>query len=250
VAREKYMPNTPRSFSSPDNFTSELLVPLRKVENLDFPPVAQSFNLPFSSDSASATMSDYKFIGQVANSYLILETGNGLKIIDQHAASERVQYEKLRAEWILSSASKQKFLLPERLVLPPQEASRLRQSLGLFIKLGFDIEDFGGDSFVINSVPQLLVGRDYLETLKTILGELDADYINEGNKITDAVEKVLKVMACRSAIKFGDPVSETECAALMQALEKCSNKYTCVHGRPNALEYTFMELERLFKRRN
>lgn len=189
---------------------------------------------------------DFEVMGQVENSYIVVKTRTSIKIYDQHASSERVQYEKIKKEWSEGVIPTQPLLLPVKLELPPMESHLAKEKLSFFEKIGFDIALFGANTFVISAVPQLLRFLEVKPLFLEILATLDSDHtVLE----VDSLEKIYKIMACRSAIKFGDPLSLGGMEALISDLEALDNKYTCVHGRPCVLEFTFSELETLFKRK-
>ncbi|MFA6536887.1 MAG: DNA mismatch repair endonuclease MutL [Patescibacteria group bacterium] len=190
---------------------------------------------------------EYKILGQVQNSYIIVENENGLRIYDQHASSERVQYEKIKKHWQNGTVSGQRLLLPENLQLSLPEFVIVSKNLSMFASLGFEMEIFGVNSLAISAIPQFFCKTDYRQIIKDIAGAITADFVFE-NELSEPVEKILKMMACKSAIKFGDQLSESGMEALINDLEKLGNKYTCVHGRPCLLEFTFEELLKLFKR--
>ena len=191
---------------------------------------------------------NYKILAQVQDSYIIVETDTGLKIYDQHASSERVQYEKLKTQWKIGKLSSQKMLLPQTIELTPAESRLVNENMDLFNRLGFDISDFGGNSFAISSVPLFLVKLDLKQVVMEIVGGLDEVMILD-DKISEPVDRILRSMSCRSAIMFGDPLSNEGMEALIDDLEALGSKYTCVHGRPCVMEFSFIDLEKMFKRR-
>ncbi len=209
-------------------------------------PVSQSFEYSNINQERA-----YKILGQVQNSYIIVEDVTGVKIYDQHACSERLQYEKIKKQWQSGLLSSQKLLLPETLDLPANEALAVRENLTFFQSFGFDLNEYSNNTFAINSVPQLLSQKDY----KNALHEIIEDFINKTivgeitNEVNESTDRVLKMMSCRSAIKFGDSLTMDGMYSLIDDIKKAENPYTCVHGRPCVIEYSFVELEKLFKRR-
>jgi len=191
---------------------------------------------------------EYQILGQVDNAYILTHTEDAIKIYDQHASSERVRYEKLKREWEIGRLASQKMLLPQKIELTPAEARSLEAGLPLARKLGFDVEHFGGNSFAISAVPQLLVKSDVREMILEIIGELTEAVVVE-DKIVQPIDNILKMMACKSAIKFGDALTKEGMEALINDLERLQNKYTCVHGRPTVIEFSFDELKKMFKRK-
>jgi len=191
---------------------------------------------------------EYQVLGQVDNAYIVTRTEDAIKIYDQHASSERVRYEKLKREWEIGRLASQKMLLPQKIELTPMEARSLEAGLPLARKLGFDVEHFGGNSFAISAVPQLLVKSDVREMILEIIGELTEAVVVE-DKIVQPIDNILKMMACKSAIKFGDALTREGMESLINDLERLQNKYTCVHGRPAVIEFSFDELKKMFKRK-
>ena len=201
---------------------------------------------PFVTPSANLEEKPFDVMGQVENSYIVVKTKTSIKIYDQHASSERVQYEKIKKERAAGKIPTQPLLLPAKLELPPMETHLAKEKLPFFEKIGFDVALFGANTFVISAVPQLLQSAELKPLFLEILATLDSD---RAVLEVDSLEKIYKIMACRSAIKFGDPLSVGGMEALIIDLEKLDNKYTCVHGRPCVLEFTFSDLETMFKRK-
>jgi DNA mismatch repair protein MutL len=139
-------------------------------------------------------------------------------------------------------------LIPQNIELSPHEATTLNANLALFHKLGFEVENFGGQVFAIAAVPPFLVKNDLRELVLEIIGELTEAIVLE-DKIIQPVDNILKMMACKSAIKFGDELSREGMESLINDLERLPNKYTCAHGRPAIIEFTFEELKKMFKRK-
>ncbi|MEK7511726.1 MAG: DNA mismatch repair endonuclease MutL [Patescibacteria group bacterium] len=217
-----------------------------------FSPNPPSAEIP-STQPAATTINrevfipEYKILGQIQDSYIVVETANSLKIYDQHASSERVQYEKIKREWQIGRIASQKMLIEQNIELSPVEARLINDNLELFQKLGFDISVFGANNFAIAALPTLFTNANAQEIILQIVGEL-TESIMTLEKISEPVDKIFKMMACRSAIKFGDRLSVSGMEALINDLEKLDNQYTCVHGRPCILEFTFNEFKKLFKR--
>lgn len=193
--------------------------------------------------------SEMKILGQAADSYIIAETPNSIKIYDQHAVSERVQYQKIKTDYLNSKISRQQLLIPENIELTVNEANLLKNKLSVVEKFGFDLSELGQNSFMVNAVPQILSNKDYQQALRELVGKIiETEDWEIENELNEAVDDILKMISCKSAIKFGDKLNYDEIKALLEAVEKCENKFTCVHGRPNVIEYTYEELEKLFKR--
>jgi len=191
---------------------------------------------------------EFTVMGQVEEAYIVVYTDNEIKIYDQHAGSERVEYEKIKKQWTLGSLASQKMLVPVNIELTPAEATSVINNKKVFRRLGFEIEEFGKNSFAVSSLPQILAKHDVKELVLGIVAE-SSRAVYEENKISEPLDKILKMMACKSAIKFGDILSWEQMRALITDLERLDNKYTCVHGRPTFIKFSYDELEKLFKRK-
>lgn len=188
-----------------------------------------------------------KPIAQINHSYIVAESAEGIILIDQHAAHERVLYEKFSQNFGDAKIEQQPLLAPLSLDLSHVEALTLKENLPLFTDLGLDIESFGGDTFVIQAAPNYLIKDDLSKVVKSVLDDLQ-----DGKTIKKALgkkEALLASMACRSAVMFGDKLSMDEMYALVKEWEKTTNRYTCPHGRPCLFVLSFDELEKKFGRR-
>lgn len=188
-----------------------------------------------------------KSISQISNSYIVAESNEGLVLIDQHAAHERVRYEELMDQFENENKSIQPLLVPAQMEFTDQEARLIEENIGIFTVLGFDIQPFGGRTFIINAVPSFLSKEDIDGVIKGVLD----DIVNEKNptKFQGNTEAVINYMACRSAIKFGQKLSLLEMQSLIMQMEKLKRPYTCPHGRPTMIKLTLSELERMFGRK-
>ena len=188
-----------------------------------------------------------KSITQISNSYIVAESDEGLVLIDQHAAHERIRYEELMNQYENEKKSIQPLLVPMQIEFTDQEAITIEDNIGIFTVLGFDIENFGGKTFIINSVPNFLSGEDVEQVIKGVLD----DILNEKfpTKFQGKSEALIHYIACRSAIKFGQKLSLPEMQALIIKLENVKRPYTCPHGRPTMIKLTLSELEKMFGRK-
>lgn len=188
-------------------------------------------------------------IAQVNNSYLIAGDEDGLVIIDQHAAHERINYAKLKEAWEKNLANgllKQQLLNPITLDINPAQAAALMENQAILANMGFEIEEFGGGSYLLRTGPSLLRNSDYGELLISLLDEL-----SEGKapkEIEARVERIINFMACHAAIKFGRFMEQSEQSALLRDLERIEQKFTCPHGRPTMIRFNFNELAKKFGR--
>ncbi len=184
-----------------------------------------------------------KILGQVDSLYVIAETSNGLVIIDQHAAHERVLFEQVRES---KRSDSQELIVPINLELEPREKALMKESIPYLEEFGFRISGFGPDTFAVTAVPNIL-GK--LED-PGLVHDIIADILSEG-KIKDNTgifERITKSIACRGAIKAGADCSSDQMESLIKQLFKTENPYTCPHGRPTMISFNRQELDKLFKR--
>lgn len=185
-----------------------------------------------------------RVLGQVASTYLIAEGPDGMYLIDQHAAHERIVFEQLMAEYESRSPDAQLLLNPATVELNADLHEMYLQCREELIGFGFDIEDFGSNMVLIRSVPAKLKLRDAAETLRIVLREL-----TEGGRGTSRLESLAISAACHTSIRAGQALSLLEMRELVTQLERCSSPQACGHGRPTMIRMTSEELERQFSRR-
>lgn len=185
-------------------------------------------------------------LGLVFGTYILGENRvlNTLFFIDQHAAHERVMYEKYRKEFENESIHIQQLISPEIIDLTNSEFTLINDNLEFFKKMGFEIENFGSNSYAIRGVP-FLFGNPNIRNL--FLDLLDSMDKNLKSSYDTRLDKLMK-LACISAIKSGDKMSNLEINALLKDLAKCENPYTCPHGRPTVIEITKNDIEKQFLR--
>lgn len=187
-------------------------------------------------------------VAQIAHSYIVAESEEGLVLIDQHAAHERVRYAQLMEALEKETPLLQPLLTPLEMDLGVDAARLLEEYMKDFVSLGYEIESFGGNTFLVRSVPAGLTKRDPEKVLRDILTDLSNEWKN--NHVKDLREELLTMTACRGAIKFGDPLSLPEMQALLEDMETTKHCTHCPHGRPALLTFSFDQLETLFKRKN
>lgn len=187
-----------------------------------------------------------KAISQVSESYIVAQDRSGLVLIDQHAAHERVRYEQLMDQYENEQKTIQPLLVPLQIEFSGEEVDVIERNKEVFEGLGFDIEPFGGNTFVVNGVPSFLSGEDAQGVIKGVLD----DILNESKPSrVQGFEEVINYMACRSAIKFGQKLSLGEMQVLIDDMSKLKRPYTCPHGRPTMISLTLSELEKMFGRK-
>lgn len=189
---------------------------------------------------------DIKPIGQVFNTYIIAESKDDEKLIfiDQHAAHERIMYEKYKKEFENEEINTQLLLMPEIIELTDGEINSLRDNIDVFRDLGFDIDEFGHNSIALRAVPILFGIPNNKDLFLQILDNLD---IGIKSSYDMKVDKIMKI-ACTNAIKGGDNIKDIEIMALVKDLKSCENPYTCPHGRPTIISISKDQIEKEFLR--
>lgn len=189
---------------------------------------------------------DIKPIGRVFNTYIIAESKDDEKIIfiDQHAAHERIMYEKYKAEFENEQINVQMLMFPEIIELTDVEISNLMENVDAFKALGFDIDEFGHNSIALRAVPMIFGTPTSKNFFLDVLDNLD---LGIKTNYDTKVDKIMKI-ACTNAIKGGDNIKDIEIIALLGDLKSCENPYTCPHGRPTIMEMTKRDIEKQFLR--
>lgn len=189
-----------------------------------------------------------KILGQVHHTFIIAETDEGMMLIDQHAAHERVMFEVLMKNFNQASPVSQRLLMEEVVELHPKQKEIMLHELPLLRKVGFEIEEFGPQTFVIRAVPAIFDQENPSLVLKTFLEERE-----EGKMKTDlenCKEEIAALIACkRKSVRAYDPLSPLQLQALLERLAQCDNPFSCPHGRPTLIQTSFSDLEKQFKRK-
>jgi DNA mismatch repair protein MutL len=169
-----------------------------------------------------------------------------MAIIDQHAAHERVLFEKLQDQFSGGGMPVQNLLVPDQVELGPAQSSLLAEYLPELGRLGFMVEDFGSGTFIIKAVPALLVGADYKKLLLDILDEVNVH--GASGRMDELRDEVLSVMACHPAIKVHRRLDRLEMETLLDSLFACCMPHSCPHGRPTVVRFSLDEIRKMFKR--
>lgn len=191
----------------------------------------------------TAEVPDVKVLGQVDSLYILAETKNGLMIVDQHAAHERIFFDLIRES---KRDDSQELIVPINIELDSREKILMKDTIPYLEEFGFRISEFGHDSFAVTAVP-VVMGK--LED-PVMVHDIISDILSEGKvkEETGIFERVTKSIACRSAIKAGADCSSSQMESLIKQLFKTQNPYTCPHGRPTMVSFNRQELDKLFKR--
>ncbi|GAB4502935.1 MAG: DNA mismatch repair endonuclease MutL [Anaerolineales bacterium] len=196
---------------------------------------ASAFNLPL-----------LRLIGQVGTTYLIAEGPDGLYLIDQHAAHERVLFEKLMLQHAKKNIAAQALLAPLTVTLPPQSAAALTGQLAALSHFGFEVTEFGPNSFQIRAMPVLFGNADPAAALRALVEDFEEDETPLQNELE---AKIAGRVCKRLAVKAGQTLSPEEQRALLTDLENCDSPRTCPHGRPTMIHLSVDMLERQFGRK-
>lgn len=190
--------------------------------------------------------SRYRIIGQVFDTYWLIQFEDKLFIIDQHAAHEKVKYERLMKQFHEKSVVSQRLMPPIIVSLTGQEESILHTYEDAFAQLGFEIEAFGGNEYALRSVPVDLYGCSERELFLAVLDELSQETGNRGS--FQVIEEKIASMSCKAAVKGNNRLSFQEAEKLIDELLTLENPYNCPHGRPTIITMTETDLEKKFKR--
>lgn len=210
---------------------------LKEVENISVFEEKENYN----------TIPKYKFIGSLFSTYLVIEMKDEIYIIDQHAAHERVMYEKVKKNFYNNmEKDSQIMLLPDIIELSHKERAIVKENTDLFKKAGFIIEEFGDNTIRLIGVPSLCMDLDTKELFLEILDEIDTVAITAKQEKED---KFISTIACKAAVKANMKLTNEEVDTLMRQLLVLPNPFTCPHGRPTAIKMTRYDIERKFNRK-
>ncbi len=198
------------------------------------------------SESPAGFFSRLSVIGQFNAAYILCQEGSDLLLIDQHAAHERIMFERLKAQFKAGAVETQGLLFPETVELSFRESAALAEHLENLTRLGFAPEPFGGPTWLLKGVPVALGGGDYLRTFKDILEELAS--LGRSRSFSDALEDILARVACHGAVRGARPLAEPEIRALFAGMDTVDFASNCPHGRPVICRITLSEIEKMFKR--
>lgn len=184
---------------------------------------------------------NYKYIGILFRTYIIIEVENEIYLIDQHAAHERVLYEQIKENYKkYIQQNSQLMLIPEVVTLTHQEMEFVRKNKEMLVNIGFDIEEFGENTLKINGIPDL----EYrAKTTNIFLDILDEMLTNQRTSIKDIEERFIATVACKAAVKANMDLTRQEVDKLIQNLLSLNNPYTCPHGRPTTIKISREDLK-------
>lgn len=215
----------------------------------------QRFNDAMFKDESATNKENlnWKLVGQVNNLYLIVEKVDGLVLIDQHAAHERMLYDKLIKEAENRNFKKQQFLVPLKIELSINEMNALKRGLAILENIGFEIEESGVNTIIVQTVHSDIAGKDIEKILRGIISEIFCDMaldLKVEEKMIEVRDKTIKYISCHSAVRGGDIMTREEQSALAEKVLNGEIKSTCPHGRPIMAIMSWEEIGKKFKRIN
>lgn len=241
AARQALAEQTPvpsvEAATKPAVFSSEFREPIATYAGADV-----ALSQPPSSPTPATALPVLRVLGQLDNSYIIAEGPDGLYIIDQHAAHERILFESIERKLAQREIEIQGLLEPVPLEVSPRQEAELWAHYQDLADFGFTIEPFGGKTFLVRALPSLVHDKDWAGMLRELL-----DSLSEGDKSRWA-EAVTITMACHSAVRAGQALSDAEMRELVRQLEQAVTPHTCPHGRPTMIHLSYGQLKKDFGR--
>ena len=189
----------------------------------------------------------FRILGVLGKLYILMENANGLVLVDQHAAHERILFEELRRRMEEVGVPGQRLLMPITLQLGPRDSDWVAQNLETLQKMGIGMETFGGGTWKLDTLPQFVRSTEPQDLLREIIDEL-REVSSQSSKLRLGEDVIAKTV-CRHAIKANDILREPEMIRLIQDLLRCDLPYCCPHGRPTMIQISYAELEKKFGRK-
>lgn len=217
---------------------------LQQVEPEKRPPAVSAEEMQlFRSDGYFSSL---HIIGQFRASFILCQDDNDLVIIDQHAAHERVVFEELRSSFRTSTLAGQQLLFPETLELLPRESAVLKEQQDLLARLGFELEHFGGGTWLLNGIPVPISGQDYMGALRDVLEEMAG--LGSSHLLEEKIDDILATIACHSVVRGERRLGVSEIQHLFARMDRTDFSGHCPHGRPAVARLQQKEIEKLFNR--
>jgi len=210
----------------------------------------RKFHIPEPEKRIEIEREEMVALGQIDNLYIVARSRDGIIILDQHAAWERILYEQLENDYKDQKIESQRLLFPIQLELPPHNVQVLIDNIEFFSRLGFEVEQFGRYSFLIKATPHILGKEIEKQFIIDLIDEISDEAKRKENKkmALEISSNIFKIMACRAAIMAGQNLSDKEMEEVLKRLNRCESPHICPHGRPTMIKLTREELDRKFKR--
>jgi DNA mismatch repair protein MutL len=199
------------------------------------------------SSGGDRNQQQFQIIGVLSRLYILMENANGLVLVDQHAAHERILFEDLRRNMEEQGVPTQKLLLPQTFDLPPRDADWIERNLPTLEKMGIGVESFGPNTFKIDSLPTFLNVLDPAQFMSKVIDDLRS--VSNSSSAMRMGEEMIAKTVCRHAVKANDPLGYLEVEKLIRDLLDCDLPYCCPHGRPTMIQISLAELEKKFGRK-
>ena len=197
--------------------------------------------------STAADAQQFQIIGVLNKLYVLMENADGLVLVDQHAAHERILFEELRGRMEEQGVPTQRLLIPQTFDLPPRDADWIERNMSILQKMGIGIEGFGPNTFKIDSLPAFLNTSDPVHFMQRVIDDLKSS--SASSSPMRLGEEMIAKTVCRHAVKANDPLRYLEIEKLIQDLLACDLPYCCPHGRPTMIQISHAELEKKFGRK-
>jgi len=222
-------------------------LPEENKEENEIKDMSKAENISMFADLIQYQKPMYKFLGIAFNTYIILEIENEMYILDQHAAHERIMYEKVKANYYNDeNKDSQMLLLPDIITLTHKEMNIVKENMRMFEKAGFVLEEFGENTIKLSGVPNICFDLETKELFLETLDEINTVAVTAKKEIE---EKFLATVACKAAVKANMVLAREEVEALLDKLLELQNPFTCPHGRPTAIKMSKIDIEKKFARR-
>jgi DNA mismatch repair protein MutL len=207
----------------------------------------KAFGVALQQQAGRAAQQQFQIIGVLSKLYVLMENADGLVLVDQHAAHERILFEELRRRMEEQGVPTQKLLLPQTFDVPPRDADWIERNLSILQRMGIGIESFGPGTFKIDSLPSFLDVSEPAQFMRKVIDDLKSAS-NSASAMRLGEEMIAKSV-CRHAVKANDPLRYPEVEKLIRDLLDCDLPYCCPHGRPTMIQISLAELEKKFGRK-
>jgi DNA mismatch repair protein MutL len=248
--QEKFRPPAPGPTQPPVDLTlrPQVIVPEEPRRELPrLSSIGGTTSVSSQTFPANRPQQQFQIIGVLNKLYVLMENADGLVLVDQHAAHERILFEELRRRMEEQGVPAQKLLITQTFELPPRDADWIEQNMSILQKMGIGIESFGPNTFKIDSLPGFLNVTDGAQFMRKVIDDLKS--ASERSSPLRLGEDMIAKSVCRHAVKANDPLRYLEVEKLIQDLLECDLPYCCPHGRPTMIQISNAELEKKFGRK-